>query len=319
MCDPNLIPLFQKPARLTWLPIRKPRRLRDYWLLRATLRRTPFDALLCAQASLRTNLIYPLCSANKKVGFDTCRGREGHQWVTNDRIVYQDNHLIEGFAQFFAHIHYPLDLSALHWPLAVNAIPSPDSDALRAVQLPKQQAYLGLVLAASKPERTWPLEQQKAFLQLCATHFPHQIVFLGGASEAELALARHLHDWSQNQTQLRHRVINLTGKTSLLQLSAVIKQLDLLVSPDSGPAHLATAVGTAVVGLYAVARPELSGPYRSPFTVNAYPEAARLYLNQNHNTLHWHTRIHDKRAMSVITAETVLTHVEQALTMLPSV
>jgi ADP-heptose:LPS heptosyltransferase len=55
-------------------------------------------------------------------------------------------------------------------------------------------------------------------------------------------------------------VVNLTGRTALPELAALLARCDLLVSGDSGPLHIACAVGTPVVGLYGPTDPEISGP-----------------------------------------------------------
>ena len=71
-------------------------------------------------------------------------------------------------------------------------------------------------------------------------------------------------------------LVNQIGKDTLPQLLALLARARVLVTPDSGPAHMATMVGTPVVGLYAATNPARSGPYLSAhWCVNAYPEAAR--------------------------------------------
>ncbi len=52
----------------------------------------------------------------------------------------------------------------------------------------------------------------------------------------------------------------LAGKTTLLQLAALLKQSDVLVTGDTGPMHIATAVGTPVVALFGAADPARTGP-----------------------------------------------------------
>ena len=57
---------------------------------------------------------------------------------------------------------------------------------------------------------------------------------------------------------------NQIGRDTLPELLALLARARVLLSPDSGPAHMATMVGTPVVGLYAATNPARSGPYRSP-------------------------------------------------------
>ena len=64
--------------------------------------------------------------------------------------------------------------------------------------------------------------------------------------------------------------------------AALIAAADLVICPDSGPAHMATALGTPVVGLYATSNPDRTGPYNSrKYTINRYPDAIRAYLGKS--------------------------------------
>jgi len=292
------MPLFSTlPVR--WVPINKPRKIKDYWHLRSQFQQEEkFDVLLCGQASLRANLIYPFIKANTKIGFDNKRAREGHKLFVNKQIPYKDNHLLEGFSQFFEVAQLPLNLKNLQWPI------HPDTKSVAfANTLPFSNGEaIGLVVAASKAERTWPIEHQTAFLELLSEQFQGKIILLGSNSTYEIALANKIE---QKLNHIKADYINLVGKTSLPQLAAVIKRLSCVVSPDTGPAHLAQAVGTPVIGLYAVARAELSGPYQSPHTINAYENAA-LLNSLRPEQLDWHHRLHHANAMQVIQPSEVL-------------
>jgi heptosyltransferase I len=95
---------------------------------------------------------------------------------------------------------------------------------------------------------------------------------------------------------------NLIGRTSLKELAALISAADLVICPDSGPAHMATAMGTRVIGLYATSNPDRTGPYLSrDLTVNRYPEAARKYLRREVDQLRWGQRVRHPDAMELIT------------------
>jgi heptosyltransferase I len=84
-------------------------------------------------------------------------------------------------------------------------------------------------------------------------------------------------------------------------LLALLEIADGVLCPDSGPAHMATAVGTPVIGLYATSNPERTGPYFSrDLCVNSYPEAARKYLGKEVADLRWGQRVRDPGAMGLI-------------------
>ena len=80
----------------------------------------------------------------------------------------------------------------------------------------------------------------------------------------------------------------------------------LLLSPDSGPAHMATTVGTPVIGLYAATNPARSGPYLSrQWCVDKYDAAARRLLGKPAAELPWTTKIEKSGVMDLITPDEV--------------
>jgi heptosyltransferase I len=80
-----------------------------------------------------------------------------------------------------------------------------------------------------------------------------------------------------------------------------------LVSPDSGPAHMATLVDTPVIGLYAASNPERSGPYRSrQWCVNRYDAAARRYCRRPAGELQWTRKIEVPGVMDLVTVDDVM-------------
>ena len=102
------------------------------------------------------------------------------------------------------------------------------------------------------------------------------------------------------------QALNLMGKTSLKEFLALIQAADLVICPDSGPAHMATAAGTPVIGLYATSNPDRTGPYLSrDLSVNRYPDATRKYLGKDVDELRWGQRVRHADAMDLITIDDV--------------
>jgi ADP-heptose:LPS heptosyltransferase len=66
---------------------------------------------------------------------------------------------------------------------------------------------------------------------------------------------------------MRERPVNLAGKTNLTQLAALLQRADLLITGDSGPMHIATAVGTPLIAIHGPTNPALSGPVSLDATV----------------------------------------------------
>lgn len=85
-----------------------------------------------------------------------------------------------------------------------------------------------------------------------------------------------------------------------------------MISPDSGPAHMATAMATPVIGLYATTNPDRARPYLSAnWTVNRYPDAIFKKQHKKVNDVAWGTRVRDEWAMNLITIEDVTNMIDK--------
>lgn len=278
--------------------IDKPRSLKDYFRFWRLIRGNQFDVLLALQASLRTNLLYPLIRAKRKVGFDKRRARDGHRCFVKEAIAFKEQHLLEGFLEFAKHIGVNIT-SAPTWQLA---IPQTDYDwVLEHLSSP----YIVINPAASKAERNWPIGNYVLLIQKIQNQYPEINIVLTGAPNDQ-------HIAKQITSQVE--VVNLIGQTSLKQLAAVLDKAIVLIAPDTGPAHIATAMNTPVIGLYAVITSRLSGPYLSQhLCIDKYPEALKNYLNQDIETVKWGTRVHNAKAMGLISVDAVLEKVSLTL------
>lgn len=126
--------------------------------------------------------------------------------------------------------------------------------------------------------RSWPPERYAEVVRRLTSRGAARFILTGSADEAALVyrVARELP---------RDRIVNLAGKTDLPTLGAVLRSCALFIAPDTGPAHLAAAVGTPLVALFGRFPPDLTGPvappervqllYREPLDLPA--EARRYY------------------------------------------
>jgi heptosyltransferase I len=109
-------------------------------------------------------------------------------------------------------------------------------------------------------------------------------------------------------------VINLIGRTRLKELFAIIEAADLVICPDSGPAHMATAARVPVVGLYATSNRHRTGPYFSQrLVVDRYPEAVQQEFGKAVEALRWGERVRDPGAMDLIRVEDVIGRLDAVL------
>jgi heptosyltransferase II len=105
---------------------------------------------------------------------------------------------------------------------------------------------------ASNRIKCWPPARFAELGDRLAAELGVRIMVIGGPEERDLA--------EGIRAGMRHPVVDLIGKVSLLELGALLERCALLVSGDTGPLHLATAVGTPVVALFGAIDPERTGP-----------------------------------------------------------
>lgn len=284
-----------------FIAINKPNSLHDYWQFYKRLRHSRFDVLLAAQASFRANLLYPLIKATRKIGYDKLRAKDGHGLFINESISPGQDHTLVGFTKFAQVLGVPA--TDLRWDLPISEA---DYNWARA-HLPGQGPILLVNPAASKPERSWLVARYVDVIRQAQQRWHMQVVLTGGPG----AYDRELADAIRQQLPY---CIDLVGKTKPKQLLAVIKLSQLMLCPDTGPSHMAAAVGTPVVALHAVTSAEVSGPY--PFrhlAVDCYPQAVEQVLKKNLQDNVWGTHAHGADTMKLVTVDAVLAKMAEAL------
>lgn len=286
--------LVENLEGVEFIVIDKPKRLMDYWRFKQRMHGRKFDVLLATQASLRANLLYACIKAQRKIGYDTLRAKDGHAWFIKEAIKPGRDHTLDGFLKFADAL--AVKTKEIRWDLPIT---STDYDWARE-HLPKDIAPLLLVNpAASKPERSWPVERYIEVIEYAQKHWHVQVVLTGGPGAFDKALG--------DAIAAKVSVINLIGKTKPKQLLAVISLADVLLCPDTGPSHMATAVNTPVIALHAVTSADVSGPYLyRHLSVDCYPEAIRTVLNKTPETNIWGMHAHGADTMKLVTIEAVI-------------
>lgn len=103
---------------------------------------------------------------------------------------------------------------------------------------------------ASDPSKRWPAERFAEVIDVLAKRYDSPAVIIGTAQISGIA--------TRISSQARAKVLDLTGKTNLSQLASLLKRCHLLISNDSGPVHLAAAVGTPVVSIFTRNQPGIN-------------------------------------------------------------
>ena len=269
--------------------------------LRAELPAEGFDALLQMQVALRANLLSAFIRARRRIGYDRSRSKDLHGLVINERIPDRPGiHVLDAIGSFCE----PLGLkqTGVTWDLPVPA----DAHAWARAQWPTDAMRTLMISPCSSHERrNWYADRYAAVADHAAAQ-GWRIVLCGGRSDLERRTADAIIG------AMRAPALDLVGKDTLKQLPALLARADLVMTPDSGPMHIANAMGTAVLGLHAASNPLRSGPYSSVrYCVDRYDDAARRYRGKPASELKWGAKIEHDGVMALITVDDAIAAFER--------
>jgi heptosyltransferase I len=283
-----------------FIVIDKPKNLFDYYRFYQQMRHRKFDVLLAMQASFRANLLYPLIRAKRKIGYDQSRANDGHGWFVQETIQTAREHTLEGFLRFGAAIGAVSPV--IRWGLPIAQV---DREWVKE-HLPSGKKFLVINPAASKSERSWPVNRYIQIARMAQGRWGVQVVLTGGPGEYDRRLADEIG-------QAVPDCIDLVGKTKPKQLLAVIEAAHMVLCPDTGPSHMAASMGTPVVALHAVTSSLVSGPYTfMDLVVDYYPQALQDVLNQHIDSHQWTTHVHGEDIMAYVPVDEVVARLDVA-------
>jgi heptosyltransferase I len=271
--------------------------------LRRRLRGRRFDLLLHLQVSLRASTVAAVIPARVKLGFDRARAKELQWLFTDAQIPARERQHVQDSLLGFAEACGITD-HRLEWNLPLPA------EALDYAQrlIPAGAAPTLVINACSShARRNWLPERYAAVARHAIEHHGLRVILCGGPAPLEremaAAIVRDCPD-----------AIDQVGKDTLPQLLALLARARVLLAPDTGPAHMATMVGTPVLGLYAATNPARSGPYLSrEWCVDRFADAAAKYRQSSPDRLAWNTKIEAPGVMALIETQEVCNRLDALL------
>lgn len=260
-----------------------------------------FDYLLNMQTAFRASILSLGIKAKRKVGFNRDRARE-MQWLFTNQKVEQtaSPHVLDGQMMFAKAIGVQ-DLST-EWHLPIS---TQDHD-YSAQFIDHSRKNVLLAPCSSKKVKDWLPERYAEIARWLGEQ--HINVLIGGSP------SKYEMDTAAKIAELAPNCVNLAGKTNLKQMAALIKQVDLVISSDSAPAHIATTQHTPIIGLYAVHNPARTGPYRDlDKVVSVYEQAILAQYGKPWQQLPWATRAKGDNLMAQISMAEVKQKIVEVL------
>lgn len=223
---------------------------RTVWKLRSQLRKLRFDIAIDVQGLSKSALVAWLSGARRRIGFDGRDGREVSRWLNNDRVPASAKHVIDRNLELLR----PLGISRPEVRFELADMPDDERFASTLVgcgRLSKRFAVINP--GAGWDSKLWPAARFGAVAAELGRRYgvTSLVVWCG---DKERAMADEIVAGADGYGLL-------APPTTLRQLAAVSRRASLFVGSDTGPLHLAAAVGTACVGLFGPMPGDRNGPY----------------------------------------------------------
>ena len=200
----------------------------------------------CAQGSVRTALVALIGGYRERVGFDASAGK----WLYTRRVPYlRDRHHAERLLRLALGVDATIATQQMRPQLFPGSAEKEAVESMLRTAGHAQDPLIALAPGSIWATKRWPY--YPALARLLAAR--GRIVVIGSADDA--ALARTIVEASLGSA------IDATGKLSLLASAELLSRCDLLVTNDSAPQHLASAMGTPTLGIFGPTVPEFGfGP-----------------------------------------------------------
>ncbi len=256
------------------------------------LRQKRFDLIIDLQGLFRSGIIAYLSGAGCRIGF--ANAREFSPIFYNYRVSHPpvEMHAVDRYLLIAKELG--ADISKRDFKIN---IPEKEKEYVASlISRIKKRPLIAINPSARWETKMWPMKRYAELTDTIGAKLKAQPLLIG-SMEDEVRI-------NELSSMTKSKPLNLSGKTSLLQLAALLKKVDLLITNDSGPMHIAAAVGTPVVSIFGPTRPVRTGPYGNGHVVLQSGLPCIRCLKK---------RCDDLKCMEAITVNDVLTAVKGIL------
>lgn len=236
--------------------------------LRRKLARRRFDLLLNLQVYFKAGIITLLVEADRKLGFDRSRARDMNWLFTNLKIPRRPVQHVQD--QYFEFLEV---LGVSPTPLRWGLEPTDEERPWQRQFINRiGNEYAAIVIATSKAEKDWFPERWAAVVDHLWDCYGVTSVLVGGTTQREIEVCQAILAAS------KHTPVDALG-SGLRNLVSIIDASSLVISPDTGPLHIAVALNKPVISLIGFTNPRRTGPYRKfrDLMIDAYADPGENY------------------------------------------
>lgn len=244
------------------------RKLGAFADVRRKLAKRQFDLVINLQVSIKAGAVTSFAQAPVKLGFDRARASDFNWVFTNAAIPpHPVQHVQDQYFEFLAALGVP------HEPVVWDLGPwEQEREWQRAFLEPFDRPVASIVVASSHPEKDWAPSRWAEVCDALYSDYGVQPVLVGGTSPREMDAQAVI------MARTSRKPISTLG-IGLRNLVAVLQGSALVLSPDTGPMHMAVAMDRPVVTLMGYTNPKRTGPYRRfhDLIVDAYGDPGEEY------------------------------------------
>ncbi len=245
-CLDEVIPIRRHSARKLLPLIAEVRRVKK--LLRAR----QFDMALDVQGLLKSSLLCYLSGAPRRLGFDDDRRELCRAWINERCPADRDRHAVDRYLLMAEYLGCPTEPVEFRLPIA-EASRRWVEEFIEGSAIASDRPLVAFNVGATSPHKQWPPEHFARLAQLVYNKLEATVLLIGDSADQTAA------ESVKQQTTVP--VVDAVGRTTLPQLPALIARCDVIVTGDTGPMHIAVAVGTPVVALIGPTLPHRTGPW----------------------------------------------------------
>ena len=259
------------------------------------LRDTRYDMIFDFQAALKGAMLIALAHGRRKIGFGSGMHHQEHSYlVLNEKIpmVSMEIHALQRELMLLEAVGIPTD--DVVYRLPIN--PAARQRATRLLGMANRNPahpVIAINPMAKWKTKLWPEERFAQLADQLIERMQATIYFTGGREDRS-AIGRIMQ-------MMQHEAVNLAGQTSLIDLAAVYEQVTCIITTDTGPMHIAAAVGQPVVALFGPTAEWRTGPYGAQHRIATATTACRPCFKRICPTLH---------CMGGISVEQVVRHLQ---------
>ena len=277
--------------------------LKSYFSIYKKLKKIKFDVMFIMQVSLRANIISLLIESKIKIGYDLNRSSDLHSIFSNRKIQSsKHSHVVDVFLSFLNVLSIEKSNFIYKWDIEERITKKELFEKFFGLQ----DKYFVLSPCSRSANRNWLVDRYAAVADYININFGIQCVLSSSSNSFEEEFVKDI------VSSMKSKPLNLSGRTNLHELYSLVKNSELLISPDSGPIHIATCAGKPVIGLYGVTNTVRAGPYNSrDLCIDKYNEALLKYKGLESHQAKWRYKNNNKNVMSLISTEEVIEKIDK--------